>query len=128
MKAIGFYLSGPVPPELEELEKNVGKLSPQAIALLNEYTANVVSLILLGDCLLDKKESDPETLYFLAGRDIVRPALVKLMEMDPILRPILLMKWKYFTATAWVEFQGWARELLLESLRTSSTHVALVAK
>lgn len=119
MKAIGFYLSGPVPPELEALEKDAGKLSLLGRSFLNEFA------VVNGAYEIYKNHQHDKTAYKRLA-ELVEPesgeCLFEGMKADPLLAPILELK---MSALQWVQFQGWTREFLQESLRASSTHTVV---
>jgi hypothetical protein len=114
MKAIGFYLSGPVPLELQELEENVGRLDPVGRSLLNEFVTTS------GACeIYTNHQNACKRLAELTGPESGE-RLFESMQENPSLKPILTLN---MPALRWVELQGWTRELLYESIRTSVTQV-----
>jgi hypothetical protein len=121
-KPIGYYLNEPVPPELEELEKNAHKLSLLGRSFLNEF------VVANGAYEIYKNHQQDKNAYKRLA-ELMEPesdeCLFEGMEADPLLAPILTLK---MPALYWVQLQGWTREFLQEALRTSPTHVVATNK
>lgn len=114
MKAIGFYLSGPVPPELEELERNAGKLDPVGRSLLSDFVNGSGAYRIYYDRQYNKIADKRLAEMRDSEGDIF---LFEYMKADPLLEPLLTLE---MSALHWVELRGWVNELVLESLRSNS--------
>jgi hypothetical protein len=113
-KSIGYYLSGPVPPELEELEKNAHKLDPVGRSLLSDFVNGCGAY----QVYCDRQYSKNADKRLAEMRDSEGNIfLFEYIKADPLLEPLLTLE---MSALHWVELRGWVNQFVLESLRTSA--------